>query len=101
MIKIIAVLVLAAVAVFGAPQLSDIELKEQSFNRINEAEYDYKWFRTLKAKVLSQQKIILDLPWAMVTSSSSWGKKWKAREQLLLDFTSTQVSESYLYTLVR
>lgn len=42
MIKVIAVLVLAAAAVFGAPQLSDIELKEQSFNRINEAEYDYK-----------------------------------------------------------
>jgi hypothetical protein len=26
----------------SAPQLSDVELKEQAFNRINEAEYDYK-----------------------------------------------------------
>lgn len=43
MIKVITVLaLLAVVAVYGAPQLSDIELKEQAFNRINEAEYDYK-----------------------------------------------------------
>lgn len=43
MIGVITILVLSAAAVFGAPQLSDIELKEQAFNRINEAEYDYKW----------------------------------------------------------
>lgn len=43
MFKVIAILILsAAAAVLAAPQLSDIELKEQSFNRINEAEYDYK-----------------------------------------------------------
>lgn len=30
-------------AVDSAPQLSDVELKEQAFNRVNEAEYDYKW----------------------------------------------------------
>jgi hypothetical protein len=29
-------------AVQSAPQLNDVELKEQAFNRINEAEYDYK-----------------------------------------------------------
>lgn len=33
---------LAVITVHCAPQLNDAELKEQSFNRINEAEYDYK-----------------------------------------------------------
>lgn len=29
-------------SVYTAPQLNDVELQEQAFNRINEAEYDYK-----------------------------------------------------------
>jgi hypothetical protein len=33
---------LVIIPVDSAPQLSDVELKEQAFNRINEAEYDYK-----------------------------------------------------------
>lgn len=43
MFKLIVVASFAIVAVRCAPQLNDIELKEQAFNRINEAEYDYKW----------------------------------------------------------
>lgn len=39
---VIALTSFAIVAVYCAPQLNDIELKEQAFNRINEAEYDYK-----------------------------------------------------------
>lgn len=31
------------IVVESAPQLNDVELKQQAFNRINEAEYDYKW----------------------------------------------------------
>lgn len=43
MLRVIAVVTsLAIVAVHSAPQLNDVELKEQAFNRINEAEYDYK-----------------------------------------------------------
>lgn len=42
MVKLFIVLTLAILAVDSAPQLSDVELKEQAFNRINEAEYDYK-----------------------------------------------------------
>jgi hypothetical protein len=43
MLKLIVALAsLVVVAVHGAPQLNDAELKEQAFNRINEAEYDYK-----------------------------------------------------------
>lgn len=44
MFRLIVVLAsLAVVTVRCAPQLNDAELREQSFNRINEAEYDYKW----------------------------------------------------------
>lgn len=39
---IVAVTSLAIISVRSAPQLSDAELEQQSFNRINEAEYDYK-----------------------------------------------------------
>lgn len=43
MFKLIVTLASCVVfAVHGAPQLNDVELKEQAFNRINEAEYDYK-----------------------------------------------------------
>lgn len=43
MVKLFIVLTLAILAaVDSAPQLSDVELKEQAFNRVNEAEYDYK-----------------------------------------------------------
>ena len=40
---IVAIALCVVVSVHGAPQLNDVELKEQTFNRINEAEYDYKW----------------------------------------------------------
>lgn len=43
MLKLIVVTVSCVFVVHGAPQLNDVELKEQAFNRINEAEYDYKW----------------------------------------------------------
>jgi hypothetical protein len=39
---IVALASFAIISVHGAPQLNDVELKEQAFNRINEAEYDYK-----------------------------------------------------------
>jgi hypothetical protein len=39
---IVAVTSCVVFSVHGAPQLNDAELKEQAFNRINEAEYDYK-----------------------------------------------------------
>jgi hypothetical protein len=44
MFKLIVALasIAVVVTVHGAPQLNDVELKEQAFNRINEAEYDYK-----------------------------------------------------------
>ena len=45
MLKLIVIVALAAFAVIfvqSAPQLNDVELKEQAFNRVNEAEYDYK-----------------------------------------------------------
>jgi hypothetical protein len=46
MLKLFIVLATIALLVIipadSAPQLSDVELKEQAFNRINEAEYDYK-----------------------------------------------------------
>lgn len=53
---IVAVTSLAIVAVHSAPQLNDVELKEQAFNRINEAEYDYKWatYRTVKTFILQR-----------------------------------------------
>lgn len=53
MLKLFIVLATAALLVIipadSAPQLSDVELKEQAFNRINEAEYDYKWVGELTA----------------------------------------------------
>lgn len=39
---IVAVTAFVIVAVHSAPQLNDVELKEQAFNRVNDAEYDYK-----------------------------------------------------------
>jgi hypothetical protein len=39
---IVAVTSFAIITVHSAPQLNEAELKEQAFNRINEAEYDYK-----------------------------------------------------------
>lgn len=43
MLKLIVALASCVIiSVHSAPQLNDVELKEQAFNRINEAEYDYK-----------------------------------------------------------
>lgn len=44
-------MLLSVITVHCAPQLNDAELKEQSFNRINEAEYDYKWDYNLRNPV--------------------------------------------------
>lgn len=43
MFKLFVVVCAIASLVQSAPQISEIELKDQAFNRINEAEYDYKW----------------------------------------------------------
>lgn len=76
---IVAVTSLAIISVRSAPQLSDAELKQQSFNRINEAEYDYKWDFNPGNHGLSSSNIFRlffpDLPSATVTSRSSFEKK--------------------------
>ncbi|CAO1424205.1 unnamed protein product [Diamesa tonsa] len=43
MFKLFVVVCAIASLVQSAPQISEIELKDQAFNRINEAEYDYKF----------------------------------------------------------
>lgn len=57
MAKLFIVLTLAILAVDCAPQLSDVELKEQAFNRINEAEYDYKWVGKLTAADSTRSRV--------------------------------------------
>lgn len=42
MFKLFVVVCVIASLVQSAPQISEIELEDQAFNRINEAEYDYK-----------------------------------------------------------
>jgi hypothetical protein len=39
---IVAIISFGVISVYSAPQLNDVDLQEQAFNRINEAEYDYK-----------------------------------------------------------
>lgn len=42
MLKLFVVYCTGIALVYCAPQQSDVEIEDQTFNRINEAEYDYR-----------------------------------------------------------